>query len=162
MTFEVELYNTTDDFRRVHKRIDFDHPLETITVNTSDDCSIINPELLVNLNATTSGIDRLDFNYARIAYFKNRLYFVTPELSTASRMLLHCYLDVYSSFPIDDVEGLIIRAGNASGRMKDDSIPTVYGDCLIHPYFFPSSPFKWSKKHPENNTKENIYILRTR
>lgn len=162
MTFEVELYNTTDDFRRVHKRIDFAHPLETITVNTSDDCSIITPELLVNLNAVASGVDRLNFNYARIAYFKNRLYFVTPELSTASRMLLHCYLDCYSSFNLSNVEGFITRTGNASGRMKDDSVPVIYGDMLVQPYPFPYSPYKWSVTNPENNTKQNIYILRTR
>lgn len=161
MTFEVELYNTTDDFRRVNKRIDFAHPLETITVNTSDDCSIINPELIVNLNAVTSGIDRLDFNYARIAYFKNRLYFVTPELSTASRMLLHCHLDCYSSFDLSNVEGLITRSSKASGTIRDDSFP-ITDKVKIEPHVFPNSPFKYSNQRPENNLLPYFYVVRTR
>lgn len=160
MTVNVDLYNTTDDFRRVNKNIGT--KLESLTIHTSDDCSIINPDLLVNLQSTVENLNRLRFNYAIISTFANRRYFVTPEYSTATRMILHCYLDCYSSFNLSNVEGFITRTGNASGRMKDDSVPVIYGDMLVQPYPFPYSPYKWSVTNPENNNKQNIYILRTR
>ena len=162
MTFDVKLYNTTDDFRRAVKNITVESPLETITVNTSDNCSIIRPELLINLGSTVQDLNRINFNYAIIEKFNNRRYFVTPEYATATRMLLHCILDPYSSFDLSDVEGFITRTEKASGRVKDESVPIIYDDVLVQVYAFKKSPYKWSAINPENNGKENIYILRTR
>ena len=159
MTVNVDLYNTTDDFRRVNKNIGA--KLESLTIHTSDDCSIINPDLLVNLQSTVENLNRLRFNYAIISTFANRRYFVTPEYSTATRMILHCHLDCYSSFNLSNVEGLITRSSKASGSIRDDSFP-ITDKVKIEPHVFPNSPFKYSNQRPENNSLPHFYVVRTR
>ena len=158
MNLTVKVFKYTGDHRRANKGIEWSTtPLATINVNTSDDTSIIYPELLIDYAATN-----IDFNYAVIHEFNDRKYFVTPELSTGHRMLLHCTFDPYSNYDLSDVEGFIARNANASGRQNDKSVPVVYGEQLVHSYAFPLSPFKWSTQQPSNNTKDNFYILRTR
>lgn len=157
MNVTIELFTYAGDHRRVNKNIDETHPLATITANTSDNTSIINPIFEIDYAAT-----RIDFNYAIIPTFNDRRYFVTPELFSAHRMLLNCYFDPYSSYALEDVEGYVKRSGNASGRVIDKSVPIVNGQVDIRPYSFPKSPYKWSYVQPSNNTKENFYIVRTR
>lgn len=162
MTLTVQLYNTTDDPRRVTKNID--SVIETLTVHTSDDCSMIYPDLLVDYKDTLT-TSRLNFNYAIItapAGFLNRKYFVTPEITDSHRLTLHCSLDPYSSFNLSNVEGMIIRSGKGNGRVVDKDLPLKYDAVSVMSYPFPKSPYKWSYYSTENNSKSNIYILRTR
>ena len=162
MTLTVQLYNTTDDPRRVTKNIG--SVIETLTVHTSDDCSMIYPDLLVDYKDTLT-TSRLNFNYAIItapAGFLNRRYFVTPEITDSHRLTLHCSIDPYSSFGLSNVEGFIIRSGSKKGRIQDKELPLKYDAVLVNRYPLPKSPYRWSNCSRENNTKSNIYILRTR
>lgn len=162
MTLTVRLYNTTDDPRRVNKTI---APiLETLTIHTSEDTSIINPDLYVDYKENQS-ISRLNFNYAIITSpsgMNSRRYFVTPEISTSNCLILHCKFDPYSSYDLSNVEGFIRRSGKSSGKVVDNEVPLDFTNVIVQAYPFPKSPYRWSFYSKGNNSKSNIYILRTR
>lgn len=154
MNLTINLYKYTGDHRRVVKELG--SVIGTIAVHTSEDTSLINPDLIVDYEST-----RIDFNYGIIPELNNRHYFVTPELSTGHKMILHCFFDPYTSYDLTNIEGIVTRNTNASGKQNDESVPLAPNK-QISLYTFPKSPYKWSSFTTENNNKENYYVLRTR
>lgn len=117
----VQLHCVTEDPRVVHKNVDTEHPLFSITINNTDIKDILNPTIIINKNDEISS----NINYAYISDF-HRYYFITDISSNGAKNLqLELHVDVLKTYEEDipNIYGILTRSSKATAEMVDKQLP---------------------------------------
>ena len=114
----VTLYKTSDDMRKVNKKLTTIGTQKTLTIYDSID--IISPVFVLDYNA-----DLLTANYLYCGNLA-RYYFINNlTLDSGKRMYISCSEDVLMTFRTQllNCECCVMRNENALGEVVDDKLP---------------------------------------
>lgn len=111
----VNLYVNTGDPRQLNKDITLLGNYEAI--QATDELSITDPELFVNIE------NMADFNYIFIPNF-GRYYYVRSKVYTGTQCLITCHVDVLASFKDEILNSQCIaeRSSTRTNRFIEDPV----------------------------------------
>lgn len=144
MSFTIKLQNNKSAKNRIGKSIT---DIRTLTGTLRDECSIINPKILIRMDDVS---DLKNCNYMSIAEF-GRKYFVTDIVSvTHNTIEVSGHVDVLETYKdeIDKNTAIIARQSSTTfgNTYLDDNLLATYQDTYVVSYDFPQS----FKKDEEN------------
>ena len=148
----VDLYNTTDDPRKIGKTLT---TIATgITCKPSQPFSILTPRIILN---NTAGYTAC--NYVYIPDF-SRYYFAEINMLTGVEIEIVCSVDVLNSYDLSNVPILATRSESAGVNFfPDRQLPVDPSRCFIEGILFPDQPLTESAIPSGEVWENNNYLI---
>lgn len=158
MAFTIQLYNVSDDPRKLNKTLGT--PIEVTNVRPTDIVDLMNPSFILDYNESYT-----TKNYLYAAAPFDRYYFITDmKIDIGKKIVISCAVDVLYTYreDIEKINANVVRSEKFTEAYLPDPEYKVKSGFQNYSYVWPLSPFVQTPKYVLNvmgGQHESQYLL---